>query len=256
MNRKWLIIPDYENVEESVLLAEEYQAAFEYNDFWNPKVYENPEEVKKRIQLYKSLNRSLEEDTLHGVFLDMSIVSKDMLIREYSGKCYRQSMEIANELGVKGVVFHSGLIGNLTVDYYIREWLLQSEAFFRELAILYPDIEIYLENTFEQTPDVLVTLKKRMSDVDRFKLCLDYGHACLSKTDPTEWVLKMAPYIGHMHVNDNDLMNDLHLGVGEGQIDFIRWKQLLEQNGVNTSVLLELNGIEKQRKSLAYMSGL
>ena len=66
----------------------------------------------------------------------------------------------------------------------------------------------------------------------------------------------MAPYIGHMHVNDNDLMNDLHLGVGEGQIDFIRWKQLLEQNGVNTSVLLELNGIEKQRQSLAYMSGL
>lgn len=256
MNRKWLIIPDYENIAESVSLAEEYGAAFEYNDFCNPKVYENREEVKKRIRVYKSLNRSLQEDTLHGVFLDMSIASKDTLIREYSGKCYRFCMEIAKELGLKGVVFHSGLIGNLTVDYYVREWLLQSEAFFRELAMQYPDTEIYLENTFEQVPDALLELKRRMEDVEQFMLCLDYGHACLSNTKPEIWVKEMAPFIGHMHINDHDLKDDLHLAAGDGKIDFTRCKQLLEENKVRSSVLLELNGIEKQRQSLAYMSGL
>ena len=36
MDGKWSIIPDYDNLEESVLLAEKYDAAFEYNDFFNP----------------------------------------------------------------------------------------------------------------------------------------------------------------------------------------------------------------------------
>lgn len=34
MKREWLMIPDSHNIQESLRLAEEYGAAFEYNDFF------------------------------------------------------------------------------------------------------------------------------------------------------------------------------------------------------------------------------
>ena len=47
MKRNWLIIPDYEQREESAKLALEYHAGFEYNDFFWPGVYENDAEIKR-----------------------------------------------------------------------------------------------------------------------------------------------------------------------------------------------------------------
>ena len=101
-------------------LAKKYNAVFEYNDFFKPDVFENEEILNERINFYKGLDRDRSKDTLHGIFLDLCISSMDTTIREYSKKRIAQSMEIADKLGVKGVVFHTGLIGGLTVDYYIE----------------------------------------------------------------------------------------------------------------------------------------
>ena len=68
MNQEWLIIPDFNNFRGSLALAEEYDAGFEYNDFFNPDVYSDEEEIKKRISLYKGCSRNPSRDTLHGVF--------------------------------------------------------------------------------------------------------------------------------------------------------------------------------------------
>ena len=43
------IIPDRQNMDCSIALAKEYNAAFEYNDFWKPDVLENR---KKQEGLY------------------------------------------------------------------------------------------------------------------------------------------------------------------------------------------------------------
>lgn len=256
MERQWHIIPEYENIGKSLELAEKYNAVFEYNDFFRAPVFENEEVLEERINFYKGLNRDRSKDTLHGIFLDLCIASQDTTIREYSKKRIAQSMEIGDRLGVKGVIFHTGLIGGLTVEYYINGWVDAAAELFTDLAKKYPHMMIYLENSFEFSPDAFLRLMDRVKDVPNVRVCLDYGHASLTLTPMEDWVRQLAPYIAHMHVNDHDLKSDLHLAPGEGQIDFGYFKELMDKYSVNVSVLLEVNGLERQEKALAYMTTL
>lgn len=255
MKRNWLIIPDFEQREESAKLAGEYNAGFEYNDFFLPKVYEDEAEVKRRIAGYKALARDRSKDTLHGAFLDVVVSSDDTTIAEYSKKRLHQSMEIGRELSVKGVVFHSGLVPGVTSEAYLNNWVKRQEEFYRNLCEEFPEMTVYLENTQESGPDFLLPLIERMSDCKNFNVCLDYAHAVINKTPVEEWVDVLKKYIAHMHINDNDLCADLHQIPGEGKID---WKKyaLLTDGIKEASVLVELGGAERQRKALEYLTSI
>ncbi len=254
-HKKWLIIPDIDALDESAALAEKHGAAFEYNDFFQPDVYTSDEEVERRIEIYKSLPRDRSADTLHGAFLDIAFASTDKIIRERSRKLIEQSVEIAERLGIRGVIFHTGIIANLNYGIYREAWLRAAEDTFRPLCKKYPSVEIYIENTFERSPDVFLALMQRMSDIPSFGLCLDYAHAVLTPTSPKSWIKTLAPYIKHIHLNDNDLKKDLHLVPGEGEIDYLRFYSLITEYGVDAPILLELKGIENQKKALAFMEG-
>ena len=115
---------------------------------------------------------------------------------------------------------------------------------------------IYLENSFEFSPDAFLKLMEKVKEVPNVRICLDYGHAALTLTSLEDWVGKLAPYIAHMHVNDHDLKADLHLAPGEGKIDYGYFKELMEKFSVNVSTLLEVNGFERQEKALEFMCGL
>jgi sugar phosphate isomerase/epimerase len=56
-----------------------------------------------------------------------------------------------------------------------------------------------------------------------------------------------------MHINDNDLENDLHDAIGSGQIDWNCFSEEMQRHKINASVLVEVSGEEKQRKSLEYL---
>jgi len=255
MRRNWSIIPDFDRREESVKLAEEYLAGFEYNDFFLPRVYEDEAEIKRRISGYQALDRNTSNDTLHGAFLDVVISSDDAHIAEYSKKRLRQSMEIGRELSVKGVVFHSGLVRGVTSEGYLYNWVLRQEEFYRKLCEEYPELTVYLENTQETSPDLLLPLIERMKECKNFRICLDYAHAVISGTPVENWVASLQPYISHIHVNDNNLCADLHQVPGEGKIDW--WKyDLLTAGMQEASVLVELSGLERQRQALEYLSSI
>lgn len=255
MNRSWLIIPDFEQREECAKLAKEYNAGFEYNDFFHPQVYENEAEIERRIAGYKALDRDRSNDTLHGAFLDVVVSSDDAFIAEYSKKRLRQSMEIGRKLSVKGVVFHSGLVPGVTSTPYLNNWLSRQEVFYRELCREYPELTVYMENTQETSPELLLPLIERMSDCKNFKVCLDYAHAAISKTPLERWVTALEPYIAHMHVNDNDLLADLHQVPGEGKIDWHQYGQLTKKL-TKAAVLVELRGLERQRQALEYLKSI
>ena len=253
MKRNWSIIPEFEQREQFCMLSEQYQTAFEYNDFYLPSVYTKEEEVEKRIQGYCKLHRNRANDTLHGVFLDNVPCSDDRVIAEYSKMRMQQSMEIAKKLGVKGVVFHSALVPKVTNDVYIENWLQRQAEFFEQLLEQFPLLYIYLENTQEETPTYLLRLKKRLEQYDRFCFCLDYAHANISGMKTNLWIREMKEYIGHMHVNDNDGIADLHQVPGEGSIDWEKFKKET-QDISHVSMLIEIRGLEKQRQALNYLS--
>lgn len=257
MKAKWSIIPDINEIEKFVALAEKYDAAFEYNDFFDPSVYEDKAETKRRIDLYRSLDRDRSADTLHGVFYDISVLSRDTMIRERSRDLFMASLDTAMELSCRGVVFHTGMVFGLDTKQYIDSWLEGMDVFLHEVAPKYSGLEIYIENTFERSPAVLVALMERVGDLKNTGICLDYAHAMLTCTDGGEWFSKLSPYIRHMHVNDHDLKSDLHLAAGDGKIDLAIFKQLTEKYGTTEQrILLEVNGYHKVKRSLEHMDSL
>ena len=257
MKAEWSIIPDISDIERFTFLADEYGAAFEYNDFFMPPVYEDKSETERRIKLYSSLDRGRSHDTLHGVFYDISVLSKDTVIRERSRDLTRHSLDTARRLSCKGVVFHTGMVFGLDTKEYIDSWIKGMDEYLHLLAPSYSDIEIYMENTFERSPAILAELMERTKDLANVGICLDYAHAMLTATESSEWVKSLAPYVRHMHINDNDLKTDLHLATGDGKIDYVRFKGLIDSNGIKDArILLEVNGYDKASRSLGYMSGI
>lgn len=272
MNKLYLV-PDRKDMERMCTLAAEYGCAFEYNDFFSPKVMDDPQGQDEIIEAYKTCKRKrfnvyqsakdmsgkcfsadvFSEDTMHGAFLDVTIHSDDPLIRNVSTLRVRQSMETAKNMGLKGVVFHTGRLGGFRAAGYLRNWRDRNEAFFTELASQYPAQQIYMENMFDEAPDILAGLAEKMKGVENFGVCLDYAHAMLSGCPGREWIETLAPYIRHIHINDNDLQNDLHLAVGAGKLDWQEFDGLIRQCGIEAPVLVEVNGYEAQKESLRYM---
>lgn len=249
------LIPEYGNMEQSLELAKEYGCAFEYNDFYLPGVLDAPAEQEKIIRYYAKYRTDFSEDTLHGAFLDVTVHSSDSLIREASELRVRQSMEIAKRMGARGVVFHTGRLARFRVDYYLKQWTEMNLEFFGKLADEYPGQQIFMENMFDEAPDVLAEFAGRMAErAAGFGICLDYAHSALTDCAQDEWIKTLAPWIRHMHINDNDLDNDLHCPVGAGRIDWQHYNGLVDAYGIDATVLVEVKGYEAQKKSLEYMS--
>lgn len=250
------LIPNIKDIDRALYIADKYSMSFEYNEFSKPEIYTDEKEISRVIDFYKALNRDRSGDTMHGTFLGVDIAAIDPVIRDRSRELCKLSADIAEDLTLKGVVYHTGLLGLLRVSYYIENWVDTAEEFFGSLCEKHKKTCFYLENSFEQEPDVFIKLMGRLGKYDNFKLCLDYGHAVLTPTPIETWVDAFLPYIGHMHLNDNDLRDDLHLAVGSGNIDFEKYKQLLESKNINTSVLLEMNDYDNVLASIDYLCGI
>lgn len=260
---KLYLVPDRKDMDRICGLATEYGCAFEYNDFFIPKCMDDTGEQERIIADYRkykeeySENRFSEKifsmDTMHGAFLDVTIHSDDPLIVSASMLRVRQSMLIAKKMGLRGVVFHTGRLAGFRASDYLRNWRDRNAAFFTEIALQYPEQQIYMENMFDEAPDILAGLAEKMQDVKNFGVCLDYAHAMLSRCSGKEWIETLAPYIRHIHINDNDMQNDLHLAVGAGQVDWQEFDHLIRQYRVEASVLVEVSGYEAQKESLQYM---
>ena len=256
MKHRLGIIPDIDRLDDSLKLSWEYNTFFEYNDFFYPAIYQSEGETRRRINIYKSLDRDMSRDTMHGVFFDIAMTSTDEIIRNRSRVLMNNSMEIAANLGVKGVVFHTGINPGLWNRSYLDGWLDTAATWLDKLAKEYSHIDIYIENTFDKEPGVLTSLIDLLSHRKNVKLCLDYGHALLTDTEDEEWVRQMAPYVGHVQLNDHDMKEDLHLAPGKGLVDFERFEDLMEEYEVDAQVLLELNGAQEQLEALKYMTKL
>ena len=165
-------IPEYERLQESVAIAQKYHAHFEYNDFYLPSVYTDEEEVDRRIKAYLSCGRDTG-------------MSSDPNIAAYSKKRIRQALEIGRRLGVKGIVFHTGLIAGFKEQSYVSNWLSVNVDFFQKICMEYPDLNVYMENMFDRDEELLYQLAERMKDVPNFGICLDYAHAAISDVAPS-----------------------------------------------------------------------
>ena len=76
------IIPRIEYLSKTRILEERYEAAYEYNDFYDASVLDDPTKTKVLVNLYKNLDRDCSMDTLHGAYREIAVHSKDKKIRD------------------------------------------------------------------------------------------------------------------------------------------------------------------------------
>ncbi len=247
------IIPDYREADKWCELAKELDAAFEYNEFFIPANVDDPELCRKIIDTYKALPRDRSMDTLHGAFLDIVVNSSDPVVRNNSINRCRQSMDIARELGCRAVIFHTNFIVGFKSYSYREKWVLDNAEFYRGLLKDYPDLSVFVENMFDETPELLKRLAVEMRNEERFGVCFDIAHAFLSDFPLEAWIEELGPYIRHIHANDNMKDEDSHLPIGDGRLPW-----LLINNGIfkrnRCSFLIEVNGMDNVRKSHDYLT--
>ena len=244
-----LIIPNINDIERSLELAHKYNLGFEYNDFFDPDVLDDESRIEELIKCYKKYDLP-EFSTLHGAFYDVIPFSKDKKVKEISTLRIKQSIEVARKLSAFAVIFHTNYNPFLNTTGYMNLWIEENVRFWSEILEENKDINIYLENMFDSSPDMLKGLSKKLCMYENYGVCLDYAHASISKVAPKEWISSLDRYIKHIHINDNDLISDLHLPWGDGKVDREVFYENYKEYMNNATVLVENSDIEMQVKSL------
>ena len=252
--RKLYLIPDCNDIKRSEEIAKVWDAAFEYNDFFDPDLLDDEAALRKRIDLYKDHAQKGLGDNLHGVFYDICLNSFDSRIRIISEKRVDSSMQIAKELNCEKVIFHTNFIPGFIPDFYVKAWVNRNAGYYRRVCETYPDIMVCVENMFDFKPDMLLLLAKEMEDVDNFGVCFDIAHINVHNESCEDWIRELAPYIRHLHINDNDKVADLHLPVGDGTIDWKEFFEVLDKYGINEGMLIEVRKLDEFEKSMKFLT--
>lgn len=244
-----LIIPDKMNMDVCLALAEEYHLGFEYNDFFMPNTLDDADKLENIIREYSNLHLP-EYTTLHGAFFDVIPFSVDAKIKEIADLRIEQSIQIAKRLGAKAVVFHTNYNPFLNSEDYVKTWIQINIAYWKDVLKKHPDINIYLENMFDRTPGLMEALAQELGCYENFGICLDYAHAALSDVKPELWAERLGKYVKHVHINDNDLVSDLHLTWGDGKIDRVVFYECYEKYMNTATVLIETSSMENKIRSI------
>lgn len=247
--KKILIIPELDSISECIELVGKYGLGFEYNDFFLPDVLDDDTKIAQIISEYKKYKLP-EFTTMHGAFFDVIPFSADSKIREISKKRISRSISIAKKLGAKAVIFHTNYNPFLNSKCYIDEWIAKNVEYWSEVLEKNPDINIYLENMFDTSPDIMVRISEELCKYENYGVCFDYAHASLSKVNAKEWAKCLGKYIKHVHINDNDGISDLHLAWGDGNLDRQMFYDCYTKYFEDATVLIEVANNESKIKSL------
>ena len=179
---------------------------------------------------------------LHGPFIGMEFAHIDHLIREVVNRRLDMMYEVAVKLKAERVVLHSGF--NLEIDKFKlqEDWIERNIAFWQAEIHRWAatGIEIVLENDTEHQPDLLIRLVNAVNHT-ALGLCLDIGHQnVFSKQAAPEWVSRMASRLYHVHLHDNDGIDDRHWSLGRGTIEFEPFYEALERQVPDVTISLEV----------------
>lgn len=195
----------------------------ELSNFANPHLLDSGD-LGNAIAQHKEMLRGFPLPiTMHGAFYDLNPAARDPKIVEvcYS-RCF-QSLEIAQQLDIHKVVFHTNYVHSNHTDYKER-WTEKQVAFWEKLL---PSLEqsgttIYLENTREENASYIKGIIDGINN-PHVSICYDTGHShCFtdSKIRPVEWVNAYQHRLGYVHLHSNHGRFDEHIAFSKGSVDF------------------------------------
>ncbi len=199
---------------------------------------------KKRVATLKEAAKSYGlEYSVHGPFADINIASPSKAILDASMKRLKQSMIYANTLDAKLWVFHPGAKTGISQFYPGGDWK-QNIRSIKELCGV--GEELGLNIALENLPAKYYFFMSKAEDFAKFYhetnlpvgIVMDLGHANLEgQIEP--FFNMLADKIVHVHASDNDGVEDQHLGIGQGKINYDWFAETIKKMGYDKSVIVE-----------------
>lgn len=189
--------------------------------------------------------------TIHAPFFDLNPGSHDPGIEAITRKRFHQTLDVADSLGAKLIVFHPGF-DRWRYEKQPELWHEKSLDFWPPMIERAEQIEcvMTLENIFEDSPDTLATLLNQL-DSPWLGHCFDVGHWKLfSETSIDQWFDTLGHHTRHIHLHDNRGKIDDHLPIGQGIIDFDALFAQIVQLSSPPSMTLEAHNLRDLKKSL------
>lgn len=183
-------------------------------------------DVKETSRMLKDAGISC---TVHAPFMDLSPGAVDRTVRTITGDKLEKAVEMANLLGARGIVCHSGY-NKWYFDGKQDVWLEGCvETWNRILKAAGKELPVMVENIFEEEPSNLIELFRYFKDSNLY-FCFDSGHFNLfTITDLEEWLSPLRNKIREMHLHDNHGSSDEHLPIGAGTFPFQELKQFIRR---------------------------
>lgn len=231
--------------------AEQENLDFEIVDFAFPSTINS--DTNPIVQKYRlCLEGRTEHLTMHGPFMDLYIHSPDNNISKVAKERILECLEVATELNVQAVVFHTNSLPMIERQSYYDNWVDTNAIFWSEMIEKF-DLTILLENMWDKSPDLLLGLIKKVNS-PKLRVCLDTGHCnVFSKVNIREWFESLGEYIAYIHVNDNKGDGDFELPIGDGSIDWKLFSQLASTCCPDARVVIEMSDLDAIRKSMDFM---
>jgi len=198
----------------------------------------------KHVKTLKKLSMSKGlELTLHAPFADINVASPNLVLRRTSLRQLKKSILYASQLDCRLWVFHPGKRTGVSSFYPGLDWKLNIEGIHELLKTArHYGVSIAVENLPEPFP----FLMKSVEDFSRFYndfhedlgLAFDIGHANMNK-QIKDFATRFSNRITHIHAHDNYGIEDLHLGIGYGNIPWTEVAEAIKKSEYHGTVMLE-----------------
>ncbi len=207
-------------------------------------------EYRERVR--DALSTSDLKIQVHSPLNDINLASINNEIRKASIKEVKKSIEMAGMIDAELVTIHPGLYSPLSI--YWEGAVDNSKDSLREVKDFASDIGV--DVALENLPEMWLTMCSTVEETREFlgevdiDFCLDIGHAYTA--DELEGFLELSPV--NIHIHDNFGEDDIHLKLGEGDIDLrSALKSLKDYRG---NFVIEGRSIEDLVESKNYLEEL
>ncbi len=223
--------------EDAAPVAEEYKLGLELAEFCTASNMDT--DYNKWDSIARDKMKSTNRYILHAPFNELFPAAIDPLALDLARRRYKQAYALAESYHIKRIVVHSGYVPFV----YFKEYFAQrSVSFWQEYLSDKPrDFNVVIENVLEDSPDALIDIVKGVND-PRLRLCLDLGHANITKAGMTveEWTKAALPYLGHVHLHNNDGWPDSHGAPDMGEMDMKAILHLITEGAPEATLTLEI----------------
>jgi sugar phosphate isomerase/epimerase len=215
----------------------------------------NPRRVERLQEISSSYGLKF---SMHAPYSDTNLSADDDLIREWVLKRIRASIRFSSELEASCLVIHPGWATAIERFTRGRSWELniRSLHWLQRYAGDY-GVELLMENVPNPTPYLLVSVDDfLLFDEEmrpRMNYVLDVAHAHL-QDEVFLFIENFSSKIKHVHVSDNLGDADQHLPLGEGNINWGRVLDALDDVGYDGWLVIE--SYDKMDNNIEYLKSL